>query len=126
MNRIETDPNGLDQHALGAKLDTGKPVTSVLQQFGLALLEVSKVGTFGLQKYSFGGWQHVDNGIQRYDSAMMRHWLEEYTEDLDKGSGLRHAAHTAWNALAKLELLIREDHNVHITIPRTEPSKPSN
>jgi len=106
---FETDPNKLDAHAPGAKLDAGKPQAALLNQFSLALLEVAKVATFGAKKYSVGGWQHVDNGIARYSDALMRHWLEESFELNDSNSNLKHAAHLAWNALARLELMIREE-----------------
>lgn len=103
----EADPNGLKSNDPGAKLDQGKPMASLLKQFGLALLEVSKVSTFGANKYSIGGWQSVDNGVQRYDDAMMRHWLKEHLEEIDNDSGLMHQAQVAWNALARLELILR-------------------
>jgi hypothetical protein len=40
---------------------------------------------------------------------MMRHWLaEQQGIECDEESNLRHAAHLAWNALARLELMLRE------------------
>jgi hypothetical protein len=40
---------------------------------------------------------------------MMRHWLAETQGiELDPDSNLTHAAHLAWNALARLELMIVE------------------
>ena len=105
---IEKDPAGIDQHAPGAKLDEGKPIAGVLGDFSLALMAVAEVGTFGAKKYSRGGWQSVPNGIERYTDATWRHLLKESHEDSDKDSGLSHAAGTAWNALAKLELQLRE------------------
>lgn len=96
----------------GTKYDQGKPRASlVLGGFHRALLEVSKVGTFGANKYSDNGWKAVPNAHQRYSDAMLRHWLAEATEDIDSESGLSHAAHLAWNALARLELLLREGPN---------------
>jgi hypothetical protein len=104
----ERDPNGVNQHDAGAKLDAGKPDCSLLNYFGLALLEVSKVGTFGAEKYTRGGWQHVDNGINRYTAAMIRHWLQEKYNEYDSDLPVLHAAQVAWNALARLELILRE------------------
>lgn len=104
----EEDPNGVDQHAPGAKLDAGKPDCSLLGYFGKALLEVSRVGTFGAQKYTRGGWQYVDDGINRYAAAMLRHYFKEGGGEIDDDSGLLHAAHEAWCALARLELILRE------------------
>jgi len=105
----EQDPSGKSPHEPGAKLDAGKPLAGVLADFSLALLEVANVGTFGAMKYTRGGWQTVPNGEQRYYDAMWRHILYERHESLDPDSGLLHAAHTAWNALARLELLLRAD-----------------
>ncbi len=99
----------LNQHEPGAKLDKGKPRADLLQDFGLALLEVAKVCGYGAGEYSVGGWQLVENGIERYSSELIRHWLSEKKEKNDKESGLKHAAHLAWNALARLELMIREE-----------------
>lgn len=105
-----TDPNGIDQHAPGAKLDNGKARHGlVLGAFANALTEVAKVGTFGANKYSDNGWLSVPNGLARYTDAMLRHhFAEAGGEELDDDSGLRHAAHRAWNALAVLELALRE------------------
>lgn len=107
--KAEADPYGIGQHIPGAKLDAGKPDTSLLLMFGRALLDVARVGTFGSRKYTRGGWQHVDSGVERYTAAMLRHMLQEGQGVFDAESGLRHAAQVAWNALARLELLLREE-----------------
>lgn len=113
MSTLETDPNGLTPHSAGAKLDAGKPDASLLLMFGRALVEVSAVGTFGARKYSRGGWQHVSDGANRYTAAMLRHLLAENEGPIDGESGLRHAAQVAWNALARLELILREEKKNH-------------
>lgn len=107
---IEQDPNGVNSHTPGAKLDAGKPRPAlVMRGFARALKEVVKIGTFGAKKYTDNGWEQVPNGYERYSDAMMRHWLDEATgEKLDPQSELMHAAHFAWNALATLELLVRK------------------
>lgn len=106
----ERDPNGIDQHQPGAKLDAGKPRPHlVLGGFSLALLEVAKVGTYGANKYTDNGWMSVDNGVARYSEAMLRHYLAEQRESHDRDTGLLHAAHEAWNALARLELMLRKE-----------------
>lgn len=106
----QVDPNGKDPHSPGAKLDAGKVRPGlVLGGFANALLEVAAVGTFGANKYSDNGWLSVPNGLARYTDAMLRHhFAEAGGEELDEDSGLRHAAHRAWNALAVLELALRE------------------
>jgi hypothetical protein len=106
---MEIDPNGLSPKQAGAKLDAGKPkAAQILGMFAHALWEVAKVGTFGADKYSMGGWQSVENGEKRYADAAMRHFLKQgMGEDLDSDSELLHLSHEAWNALAKLELHLR-------------------
>lgn len=102
----DQDPNGVDQHAPGAKLDAGKADASLLLDFGLALHAVAQIGTFGAKKYTRGGWKTVPDGETRYTAAMIRHLLQEHVEKVDKDSGLLHAAHAAWNALARLQLML--------------------
>jgi hypothetical protein len=111
----ETDPNGLDPHEPGAKLDAGKIRPQlVLGGFSRALEEVVKVGTYGADKYTDNGWMQVENGIERYSDAAMRHWLEEAQGlECDPESKLLHAAHHAWNALARLELILRDAERRH-------------
>lgn len=105
----EKDPNGLEANAPGAKLDAGKNrLGLVLGGFSRALEAVGHVGTFGAQKYSPNGWKQVENGRERYEDALMRHYLASKTESHDPQTGLSHLAHLAWNALAVLELELRD------------------
>jgi hypothetical protein len=106
----ELDPLGKDQHEVGAKLDAGKQRPAlVLGGFARALAEVTKVGTYGARKYTDNGWMEVPDGISRYSDALMRHQLDEQKGiACDPDTGLLHAAHLAWNALARLDLMIRE------------------
>lgn len=106
---IEKDPNGLDPHDVGAKLDDTKIRSGlVLGSFANALEQVSRVGTFGAEKYSDNGWLEVPDGERRYTDAMLRHWLAEARGELiDKDSRMFHAAQTSWNSLARLELMMR-------------------
>lgn len=94
----------------GDKYDTNKPdMGLVLSSFSRALIEVSKVGTFGAKKYTKDGWIAVPNGVARYTSAELRHHFYEETEGpFDRESGLLHKAHKAWNALAALDLYLRD------------------
>jgi len=110
MREIEKDPTGRTPHEPGAKLDEGKPrVGLVLHGFPRALSEVAKVGTFGAAKYSDNGWMDVPNGIERYTDSLYRHTLKEAEgEAIAKDFGILHAGHAAWNALARLELMLRE------------------
>ena len=104
----ELAPNGIGQHDPGAKLDHGKVLAGILQQWPRALTAVLEVATFGAQKYTRGGWQYVENGVERYTDAMFRHLLKEPIEPTDPDSGLAHDSHVAWNALSRLELRLRE------------------
>lgn len=106
----ETDPTGRDRHAPGAKLDAGKVRAGlVLHGFAHALTAVAEVGTFGANKYTPDGWRSVPQGAARYTDALYRHLLTEACgETTDPDSGLMHAAHAAWNALARLELALIE------------------
>lgn len=106
----EQDPNGINAHSPGAKLDQGKNrLGLVLLDFARALEAVGQIGTFGAAKYSASGWVKVPNGQERYTDALLRHLMAEGRgEATDEQSGLPHAAHTAWNALARLDLMLRE------------------
>lgn len=99
-----------DLHVPGAKADKNK-VRMHLITGGMAraITEVAKVGTFGANKYSDGGWVHVPDGFCRYEDAQQRHAaMRHMDEETDPESGLLHLAHEAWNALAKLDLYLRE------------------
>lgn len=98
-----------DQHKPGVKLDGEKPDASLLMDFGMALMAVAQVGTFGARKYTRGGWIHVKEGRQRYSSALLRHLAQEVYSAHDDETGLLHDAHAAWNALARLELRLRQE-----------------
>jgi hypothetical protein len=107
----EKDPNGRNPKEPGAKLDAGKsPVLQgLLDYFPRACKSVAEVSAFGAAKYAWKGWETVPDGINRYGNALVRHLADEsidgyFTHD----SQMLHAAHTAWNAMARLELLLRE------------------
>ena len=107
--RGESDPNGLGQHTNGAKTDANKPDCSLLLMFGKALRAIADVGTHGAKKYTRGGWQEVDDGINRYTAALLRHLCLEHYETYDRDLPVRHAAQVAWNSIARLELILREE-----------------
>lgn len=106
----EKDPHGRQPHEPGAKLDAGKaPVLrGTIQYFPRAMQAVAHVSQCGAEKYAWNGWEHVPNGYIRYGDALGRHLAEEAIDGpYDPATGLLHAAHAAWNALARLELLLR-------------------
>lgn len=119
---VEKDPNGKNQHEGGSKLDAGKAplFKGVLDYFPRAIKAVAEVSAFGAEKYVWKGWQTVPDGYARYTDALLRHIADgviegPYTAD----SWLLHDAHVAWNALARLELRLREN-KVAGTIPTSD------
>ena len=102
----------------GVKLDNEKPrMDLVLGEFTRALEEVGKVGTFGANKYTDKGWVEVSNGIERYLSAMLRHYMKfRRGKQKDEESGLSHLSHMVWNALAVLELYKRNEETIKDTM----------
>jgi len=124
VNTSERTPDGIEQHAPGAKLDAGKNrLGLVLGGFSNALKAVGEVGTFGANKYTDNGWMHVKDGIPRYTDAAFRHQLEELSgEVIDPETGFLHAAHFAWNSLARLELMIRERAESECQVDRNSDS----
>lgn len=96
------------EDGVSVKHDNGKVKAAVLAEFSDALTAVAEVGTFGVSKYSRGAWLGVPNAKERYTDAMWRHLLAEASEASDSESGLLHAAHMAWNALARLQLELNE------------------
>jgi hypothetical protein len=97
------------------KYDGGKsPIfRGAVGYFPRALGEVAAVSAFGATKYAWKGWEGVPQGFERYSDALVRHLASEGKGELeDRDSGLLHAAHAAWNALARLELLLRDSETV--------------
>lgn len=107
----EADPNGLDAHAPGAKLDAGKLMPWLcVAGFSRALAAVADVTTKGAIKYTPNGWMHVPNGEQRYMEAFGRHMLAlGRGETVDADTGALHKAQMVWNLLASLELELRRE-----------------
>jgi hypothetical protein len=113
----ERDPNGVPPHQPGAKLDDGKsPVMrGAIQYFPRALAAVADISQYGATKYTWKGWESVPDGVNRYSDALGRHLVLEACEGpIDPETGMLHAAQVAWNALARLELMLRsgEDEKV--------------
>lgn len=93
----------------GTKYDGGKPrVGEMLQDFAIPLLEVTKAWEYGADKYEERNWRKVEGGKARYTNALLRHLLAEEERLVDEESGLLHAAHVAWNALARLWFILEE------------------
>ena len=96
--------------AEGKKYDKGKlRLAEMIIDFNVPLKSVCKVWEFGADKYEKSNWKKVDNAIDRYTNAMLRHLIAEDTSVTDDESGLFHAAHVAWNALARLYFLLENE-----------------
>jgi hypothetical protein len=112
---VEKDPTGLVSTQPGAKLDAGKVdvLRGSFQYFRRAHKAIARVSELGAQKYSWKGWESVPNGRQRYGAALTRHLLVEDDFATDNGPGglgeeVLHASQVAWNACARLELILKE------------------
>lgn len=81
----------------------------VMTGFPKALLAMGECMTWALSKgYNVDDWHNVPDPVRAYTGAMMRHLLKEMGgETHDDESKLLHAVHTAWNAMARLEMLLR-------------------
>lgn len=96
----------------GLKYDNEKPrLFEMLEDFERPLKEVAKVWAFGADKYEKHNWVLVKNGYERYSNALARHLIKGKTTD--KESELLHAAHVAWNALARLHFILEEQTEVN-------------
>lgn len=107
----EVDPNGKGTHELGAKLDLGKPpiFRGALSYFPRSIEAIARVSAIGARKYAWKGWESVPDGFNRYSDALARHILAEGRgEEVDSDTGCLHAEQVAWNACARLELLLKE------------------
>ena len=118
---IDDSENKKNLHVAGAKDDGGKPnMNLVLGGFPDALLAVGRVGTYGANKYTPYGWHEVEDGVNRYLSALLRHYIAYVKGNkLDGESYLPHLAHLAWNSLAVLQLELEKvssDQLVDVTI----------
>ncbi len=81
----------------GQKHDTEKPMYNLLP--ANAIDSMAKVMTFGANKYAPNSWQMVDNPLERYRAALLRHaFAIQRGELVDDESGLPHSAHIMVNA----------------------------
>jgi len=87
----------------GLKFDTEKPKMYLLPP--KATIEVSKVLTFGAEKYDEQNWRKLDNLQNRYTGGALRHIFAHMdNEQIDLDSGISHLAHAICCLLFKLEI----------------------
>ena len=77
----------------------------------LDLIEkIVEVYHFGAQKYAPNTWKQLEDGENRYRGALLRHLVEHEKGNLrDDESGLLHAQHLCWNAIALLYFAIEKE-----------------
>lgn len=96
----------------GVKYDEGKPrLGEMIVDFAIPMRELARVWEFGANKYEKSNWKKVDNAIDRYTNALLRHLVAEEDCIYDEESGLLHASHIAFNALARLYFIIHRLNN---------------
>lgn len=114
--------------SVGVKLDGGKAavVQGVLWYFPRALQAVAAQSDYGREKYQLEfadkNFLRVDGGVERYTDGLGRHLLGEAKDEggIDGDSGLPHAYAVAWNALARLEMmLIAEESEIQDSLDGT-------
>lgn len=101
---------------VGKRYDDGKPpvVAGFINYFPRAIEAVAFVSKYGADKYELSfadkNWQRLS--IERLIESGPRHLIGQCKgETYDPESKLLHAAHEAWNAMAKLEKIL-ETHSV--------------
>ena len=111
----------------GTKYDNGKlRLAEMFIDFKIPMEELCKVWEFGANKYEKSNWKKLQNPIDRYTNAMLRHLIAEETNLVDDESKLLHAAHIAFNALARLYFIVRNkdvDYSVHLSPPIEGPNE---
>ena len=87
----------------GIKYDSKKPKMNLLPP--KAIVEISKVLTFGAAKYDAENWRKLDDLQNRYTAGALRHIFAHMDgEELDPETNLSHLAHAMCCLLFKLEI----------------------
>lgn len=97
----------------GIKYDDGKPrLAEMVLDFSSEMEELCKVWEYGADHYGKSNWKEVANGKDRYLNALYRHSFAADNSPIDEESGLFHAAHMVFNALAYLHFVLKEKDDV--------------
>lgn len=83
----------------------------VMQDMPRAIEALARVMTWALEEkgYNESDWLDVPDAIRKYHGGMHRHDNKEMRgQEFDDESNLEHAIHTAWNAMARVELILRK------------------
>ena len=93
----------------GIKYDNDKQrLAEMIVDFQEPLKELCKVWEFGANKYGKSNWKQLTNGKERYSNALVRHLFAEDVNIYDDESSLLHASHIAFNALARLYFIQKQ------------------
>lgn len=110
----------------GQKFSQNKPewFTVLFKQFPLAIEEIIRCSQAGHQKYidTDTDWQNfsrVPNAKNQYLNASLRHLKESQTQEFNEDmteydDKIRHSSQFVWNAIAFLELEMREKHDSQV------------
>jgi hypothetical protein len=92
----------------GRKFDSEKPKMYLLPP--KSMVEISKVLTFGAQKYDEDNWRKLDNLQNRYSGGALRHIFAHLDGELkDEETNYSHLAHAICCLLFKLEIELEKD-----------------
>lgn len=95
----------------GVKYDSSKPRYDLLPP--LAIESMAQVLTFGAAKYAPDNWRKVDDALNRYRAALLRHtFAMQRGEVFDPETGQPHAAHVMCCAAFIAELELEAHHGV--------------
>jgi hypothetical protein len=106
---LEVGPPDLEVDKKKDDITKAKP-GQMLDDFNLALLAVSEVTRYGIEKYERpGSWKHAHKDLMKYKDAAGRHNLKQPTEMYDDESGYLHLIQVVWNGLAELQMRLEFD-----------------
>lgn len=107
-----TKPNSDVSPATLARYCKPKPFAGFVGRFPRAIFAVSEVSLFGTKKHNVPlmdmSYLCLPDGANEMREAKMRHVLNEaISGPIDVDFQLFHAAHEAWNAMARLEIMLK-------------------
>lgn len=119
-----------DKMKEGKKYDSEKPMMQLLPS--KALVEVSKVLSFGANKYGKENWRELDDLQDRYTGGVLRHIFAHMDDEFkDPETNYSHLAHAVCGLLFKLEIELEKDKEKRLREPVSNehrkgdsPSKP--
>jgi hypothetical protein len=108
MNSEEAYALIAESTSVGKKFDSDKPMMQLLPS--KALVEVSKVLSFGANKYGKENWRELDDLQDRYTGGALRHIFAHMDDEFkDLETNYSHLAHAVCGLLFKLEIELEKD-----------------